>query len=107
MVTGCSATWAGVLAVYDISNQVNPPNPLVGLEIDVYAHGPDTGSRIGLAINTGRPDGAGVEPTVSSGIRMGGNYLNLFEANGTNTANGIVMNLATISRSKGKVYVPH
>jgi hypothetical protein len=97
MVTGCSATWASVLAVYDISGQSNPSHPLIGLEIDVYAHGPDTGNRVGLQIATGTPDGAGVAPTVGSGILIGGNFLNIFNATGASTVNGIDLNGATIS----------
>lgn len=72
-VAGCSATWGGVIAGYDLSGQADAPHSLYGLEIDNYANGTDAnGSRIGLQVAAGRPFGTGAINTVTNLILLGG-----------------------------------
>ena len=96
-VAGATATWGGVIAGYDNSGQSNPPHPLIGLEIDVYANGTDSGlMRVGLQIVSATP-GSGSTPTVGHGILMGGTYGNLFDAATSTAANGILLGGMTLS----------
>jgi hypothetical protein len=106
VVAGCSATWGGVMAAYDISNQINPPHALIGLEIDVYGHGTDTGEdRLGLLIGAGTPDGIAPDIGVGAAIRIatsnavtGTHFTNLLDTFGSLTAqNGILLGAVTFT----------
>jgi hypothetical protein len=102
--TVASATWGGVVAVYNTS-ALAPVNSLMGMEIDNYDNGPDTnGIRVGLLVTGGRPvPGVGAANVVSNLVLLGSlavnsTYGNLVNAAiGTTTVNGIDLNSASIS----------
>lgn len=105
-VANCSYIWGGVFSAYDITGQANPPNPMTGLEVNVYAHGTDTGQlRAAILIGIGTPDGLGADPVVSHGILFApsnvvtaAKFGNLLDTTGTIQAvNGIVLNNVTFS----------
>ena len=91
-VAGCTATWGGVIAAYDVSGQSNPTNPLIGLEVDNYAHGTDSGlNRVGIQIAAGVPT-AGTINTVGHGILMAadgttGQFTNMIDGTSSHTQN--------------------
>jgi hypothetical protein len=65
-------TWAGVLEARDFTQTPNPVGGLVGLEVDVFANGTDTGiERIGIDVVAGKGVSSGTLPTVGVGLRMG------------------------------------
>lgn len=102
VVTACSATWGGLSAAYDTSGQTSATNPLVGFEVDNYAHGDGTTNRLGLHIDARTPDGAssanGVQDAIrisSGGTAAGGGYFGSgINMNFGYYQNAIVMNLA-------------
>ncbi len=97
-VAGGTATWGGLAAAYDTSGQVNPPNSLVGLEVDVYANGTDSGlQRIGVQIVSGRPGGTGPLNTTGRGIFLGGIYTNLIDGGTATAVNGLTLAGMTLS----------
>jgi hypothetical protein len=65
-------TWGGVFEARDFTQVANPIGGLVGLEVDVFANGTDTGNeRIGIDIVTGKGVSSGTLATVGIGIRIG------------------------------------
>lgn len=65
-------TWGGVFEARDFTQVANPVGGLVGLEVDVFANGTDTGiERIGVDVVTGKGVSTGTLPTVGVGIRIG------------------------------------
>jgi hypothetical protein len=65
-------TWAGVFEARDFTQVNNPVGGLVGLEVDVFANGTDTGiERIGIDVVAGKGVSSGTLPTVGVGLRMG------------------------------------
>jgi hypothetical protein len=105
IVTGCTATWGGVMAAYDTTSQVNPTHPLIGLEVDNYAHGTDASmNRVVLQLVANTPDHAGTLNTVGSGILFNGDgsasngqYINLINGSTAKAVNGVVLAGMTLS----------
>lgn len=99
-VANCTATWGGVIAGYDVSNQSNPPHSLYGLEVDNYAHGTDSaGNRIGIQIVAGIPN-AGTMNTVGHGLLMSadgttGQFTNMIDGGTSHTFN--IMTFANVT----------
>ena len=66
------ATWGGVFEARDFTQVANPIGGLVGLEVDVFANGTDTGTeRIGSDIVAGKGVASGTAPVVGIGLRLG------------------------------------
>jgi hypothetical protein len=65
-------TWGGVFEARDFTQVANPIGGLVGLEVDVFANGTDTGTeRIGIDIVAGKGVSSGTAPVVGIGLRLG------------------------------------
>jgi hypothetical protein len=65
-------TWGGVFEARDFTQVANPTGGLVGLEVDVFANGTDTGNeRIGIDIVAGKGVSSGTINTVGIGMRIG------------------------------------
>jgi hypothetical protein len=69
---GKGGTWGDCIEVQD---ETTNPGPVVGLEVDMFVQGPDTGSRVGIDIVVGDSSydngGAKQNAVASFGIRMG------------------------------------
>jgi hypothetical protein len=103
-IIGCSSTWGGVMAAYDVSAQASPPFPLIGLEVDNYANGVGAGNRVGIQIVAGTPLGTGTVNSVDHGILFAGSgaagngqFVNLIDGSTAKTQNGIVLASMTIT----------
>lgn len=104
-ITSCAATWGGVMATYDTSGQANPPHPQLGLEVDNYAHGTDTGQeRVGIEVAAGTPTGTGTMNTVTNGVLFaasgaagGGIFGNLISGGTSHSGNGITLSSMTLT----------
>jgi hypothetical protein len=103
-VAACSSTWGGVMAAYDLSGQTPAINPLIGLEVDNYAHGPGGGIRVGLQIVADTPDHMGTLNSLDSGILFSGSgaastgqFVNLINGGTAKTTHGVDLGAMTIT----------
>ncbi|WP_025685995.1 glycosyl hydrolase family 28-related protein [Paenibacillus maysiensis] len=63
-------TFAGVFEARDTTN-TNTAGALVGLEIDIFCNGADTGSRVGIDVVAGKGTDSGSTGIASIGLRIG------------------------------------
>jgi hypothetical protein len=95
-VSGCTATWGGVMAAYGFG-AANPTNPSIGLEVDNYDIGTDNnGVRVDLQLVCAKGSFVGTAPTCTNIILASGNAGNVFNYTGTAT-NGINFNGASLT----------